>query len=57
MNAETSKAGKTIWAFDLGKGSIGEAVLVLASKLPAEYKTIAEVLGVAVIENVRINDH
>ncbi|MGP8200606.1 MAG: type II toxin-antitoxin system VapC family toxin [Limisphaerales bacterium] len=26
MNAETSKAGKTIWAFDLGKGSIGEAV-------------------------------
>ena len=26
MNAETSKAGKTVWAFDLGKGSIGEAV-------------------------------
>jgi hypothetical protein len=26
MNAETSKAGKTTWAFDLGKGSIGEAV-------------------------------
>jgi hypothetical protein len=23
MNAETSKAGQTIWAFDLGKGSIG----------------------------------
>jgi len=26
MNAETSEPGKTIWAFDLGKGSIGEAV-------------------------------
>jgi hypothetical protein len=26
MNSETSKAGNTIWAFDLGKGSIGEAV-------------------------------
>ena len=26
MNAEPSKSGKTIWAFDLGKGSIGEAV-------------------------------
>jgi CRISPR-associated endonuclease Csn1 len=26
MNAETSKLGKTIWAFDLGKSSIGEAV-------------------------------
>jgi hypothetical protein len=24
MNAETSKSGKTIWAFDLGKGSIGD---------------------------------
>jgi hypothetical protein len=24
MNAETSKPGKTIWAFDLGKGSIGD---------------------------------
>jgi len=24
MNAETSKAGTTIWAFDLGKGSIGD---------------------------------
>ncbi len=24
MNAETSKAGKTIWAFDLGKGSISD---------------------------------
>ena len=26
MNAEDSKPGKTICAFDLGKGSIGEAV-------------------------------
>ncbi len=26
MNTETPKAGNTIWAFDLGKGSIGEAV-------------------------------
>jgi CRISPR-associated endonuclease Csn1 len=26
MNVETSKSGETIWAFDLGKGSIGEAV-------------------------------
>jgi hypothetical protein len=26
MNVETSKAGKTVRAFDLGKGSIGEAV-------------------------------
>lgn len=26
MNQETSVTGKTIWAFDLGKGSIGEAV-------------------------------
>jgi hypothetical protein len=26
MNVETSKSGETIWAFDLGKASIGEAV-------------------------------
>jgi hypothetical protein len=26
MNEEPSKTGKTVWAFDLGKGSIGEAV-------------------------------
>jgi hypothetical protein len=24
MNVETSKSGETIWAFDLGKGSIGD---------------------------------
>jgi hypothetical protein len=32
------------------------SVLVLASKLPAEYKTTAEALGVEVIENIMVNE-